>query len=68
MKVESFFTVDEINTARKHGATVQRLKWNMICLTFPSTDAYNLWLIEQKTNHPQRWINSFSIRQKLVHS
>lgn len=68
MKAESIFTADEIAAAQQYGATVQRLRWNRTCLTFPSQEAYEEWLNEQKVRHPQRWEGSFSLLQAAAHS
>ena len=65
MKAESYFTNDEISSAQGFGATVQKLRFNKTCLTFPSQAAYDAWINEQRRLHPDRWANSFSVRKKV---
>jgi hypothetical protein len=66
MKTESHFTAKEIAAARHYGAAVTPLKFNRYCLDFPSQQAYEQWMEEQKRESPLVWMNSFSILQKTA--
>lgn len=65
MNVESFFTTDEILSALRFGATVQKMKWNKTCLIFPDQDRYDAWVNDQKQRHPHLWADLFSVGQKV---
>lgn len=61
MKIENYFTIDEITSARLMGAIVTTMSFNRHQLSFPDRESYTKWLKLQKLSHPQLWINSFSL-------
>jgi hypothetical protein len=63
VKIEGFFSSDEVAAAQKHGAAVAPLAFNRLCLQFPTPLDYDQWMQEQMQLHPTRWSSSFSLRK-----
>jgi hypothetical protein len=63
VKIEGFFSRNEVAAAQNHGAVVASLTFNRLCLQFPTQLDYNQWMQEQVRLHPRWWMTSTQSRQ-----
>lgn len=55
MRIEGHFTADEIRSAVAMKATVEKLAYKKIALTFLDAADYETWIGQQKDRHPDLW-------------
>lgn len=64
MITESFFTEDEVVSARSYGAEVKPGKGGRLELHFSTEEDYEKWMDEQRKSHPKRWEDAIRIPVK----
>lgn len=65
MRIEGFFTKEEITSALALGATPTKLTFRRLQLSFPSQAAFDTWFARQQEQQSNNWGTMMSIKPKL---
>ncbi len=62
MTIDGHFTQEEIRSAIDAGATIEKLKYKKIKISFKTKTAFNAWLKEQKESRPDLWESAMVLK------